>query len=212
MQAEENLIISVFGPDGVGKSTLTTRLRDIGFEVFSGTSVASWPDQSWYEELTKLGIDDTRQNTDEHFKEKIRRAHDLARELSHSKGVVIDSDPLHKTLMHDYLRTEDIGFVESRFNELSKIASLSGKDARLHLLLEIGEGLSADQGAQLLQERIMSRGERMPFDPETVDESKKMIVASTVIADVLKRNSYRVVTISTSQPISNEELIKKLKF
>jgi hypothetical protein len=40
------MIVSLFGPDGVDKSTVAQTLSDAGWTIFSGTGVASWPDQA----------------------------------------------------------------------------------------------------------------------------------------------------------------------
>lgn len=212
MLSEKRLIISIFGPDGVGKSTISNQFRKLGFEVFSGTGVASWPDKSWHEKLLAQGIDDTKETRDSHFKEKILRAHELARTLKSNKGVVIDSDPLHKTLMHDYLRTQDFHFLERRFDELSKAARLTESRPRIHLLLKIDEKLEDIESARILQERISLRGERAPFDPETIEQSLKMIKANDLIAELLRGNGQRVVLLSTRFPIDDNELLRLLEF
>jgi adenylate kinase family enzyme len=209
---QKNKIISIFGPDGVGKSTIASQLQRLGFEVFSGTGIASWPDNSWHEELLISGINDTTENNDRHFKEKIRRAHEPALNLSSKSNVVIDSDPLHKTLMHDYLKSENIQYLETRFNELSILANLNQSDARIHLQLKINEDLDDVQAARILQERITSRGKRAPFDPRTVAESARMIKASKLIGEILKRNGQRVISLATVVPISDGDLTELIKF
>lgn len=194
----------------MGKSTIANQLRKLGFEVFSGTDVASWPDKRWHQELLSKSIDDTIEGSDEHFKEKIVRSHELARKLSTDKDVVIDSDPFHKTLMHDYLRTNSIERLAERFHELAPLANLSPGNQTIHLQLRLDNDLDTMKSARILQKRIDSRGERAPFDPETADQSSKMIKANELIAEILKREGNTVIAISTSEPIGDGELLKFL--
>lgn len=201
------MIISLFGPDGVGKSTIANQFREIGWDVFSGTGVASWPDSTWHDELLAKGIEETSFNDDNHFKEKIQRAHDLARHISETKNVVIDSDPFHKTLMHDYLRGKGL----ERFDELLKIAQLDPA-SNIHVYLKVADDLNHKQQAAILQSRISARGELAPFDPETLEESERMIEACNAIEDTLERRKYKVVTINTRNSISNEQLSRLISF
>ena len=201
------MIISLFGPDGVGKSTIANQLKDIGWNVFSGTGVASWPDSTWHDELLAKGIEETSFNDDNHFKEKIHRAHNLARNFSEKKNVVIDSDPLHKTLMHDYLHGRGL----ERFDELLKVAQLHPA-TNLHVYLKVDDDLNYEEQAGILQSRINARGELAPFDPETLEESERMIEACDAIRDMLRDYKYKVIILNTVDPISNVRLSELISF
>jgi dephospho-CoA kinase len=185
------MIISLFGPDGVGKSTIAQELRKAGWTVFSGTDVASWPDQSWHRELVKRGIDETSFNNDEHFIEKIKRAHTLAKTLEKQQGtVVIDSDPLHKTLMHDFLRSlPDVEagrlLMRKRFIEFKRLTSLQAVSF-VHVNLQISDTLPDEEQAQIAQQRIHKRGALAFFDPKDINQSLALILACRELRLILE--------------------------
>lgn len=114
----------------------------MGWLVFSGTNVASWPDQSWNQYFVERGIDESSVDNQAHFLEKIRRAHEMARQLESTyEVVVIDSDPFHKTLMHDYRRLlpdepAARSHLLTRIGELKALAKTS-KPGHLHLRLAL---------------------------------------------------------------------------
>lgn len=191
------MILSLFGPDGAGKSTISTRLARDGWFVLSGTGVASWPDQSWHEELIAQGIDEPRYDNDAHFLEKIRRVHDLARRLERQHGnVVIDSDPLHKTAMHDVLRGVD------RFEELYVLAFPTYENVT-HVCVMIDSG-DDRADAYELQRRIIARGEHEHFDPKTARASLAMIRATRQIVDTLQSRGDKVVTIKSADRVRDK--------
>ncbi len=199
------MIISLFGPDGVGKSTIARALQSDDWVIFSGTNVASWPDQTWHNELLSQGIDDTSIEKDEHFLEKIRRVHELARSLEklHS-SVIIDSNPLHKTLIHDYLRAlpdAQAGKhkMRQRYPELATIARLP-HNGMVHVYCQVSDTLDDWAQARLLQERVSGRGELAHFDPVNLEASFHRIQASKELQDILIENGQRVITVATDRP------------
>ncbi len=207
------MIISLFGPDGVGKSSLAKLFADNGFQIFSGTGVASWPDRSWINELNAEGLDETRINEESHFLEKIKRAHELARSLEIELDVVIDSDPLHKTLMHDLLKQvskNDYDKIESRYKQLAKLANIDNHYVHVHM--RISENLSDDEQAKILYDRIRTRGVLAPFDPETLEESVEMVRACKIISDRLAADGHSVVTVNTADQIDFEMIRSLIKF
>ena len=210
------MIISVFGPDGVGKSTVTQPLTDLGWCVFSGTGVANWPDQTWHQELTKAGIDETVIGTEDHLFEKIRRVHAMARELEKDqKVVVIDSDPFHKTLMHDYARAlPDIKraqqILEQRFTQLSNIANYE-KAARIHVYIQISDVQDDLEQAKILQDRVHARGALAHFDPKSIDQSLASIKAYRAIKELLDTKNKQVITVTSSGPLDIQRFIQEIK-
>lgn len=200
------MIISLFGPDGVGKSSLAKLFSDDGFQVFSGTGVALWPDKSWINELNAKGLDETRIDDENHFLEKIKRAHTLARSLEKTNKVVIDSDPLHKTLMHDLLKHgkgNQRKKLESRFRQLANIADIDNRYVHVHM--QISENLSDKEQAKILYQRIRKRGALAPFDPKTLEESIEMVRSCKIIFSLLTADGHTVVTINTlTQPSFDE--------
>lgn len=206
------MIISLFGPDGVGKSTTAVALKEHGFTVFSGTGVASWPDQSWHEEFVARGIDETKVNDAAHFLEKISRVYKMAYPLSRTANVAIDSDPFHKTLMHDFIKMNTSDDREARmsrrFRELTRLARPAKE--HVHIQFKISDKLSDDEQATILYERLRSRGNLAYFDPKTKEESMQMIEASDCIANILRSKGSKVVTVSTLEPIDISSLLKLL--
>ena len=206
------MIISLFGPDGVGKSRLAKLLRVNDFMVFSGTGVASWPDKMWINELNAMGLDETRISVESHFLKKIKRAHELAHSFETERKVVIDSDPLHKTLMHDLLKQagRQDRIIESRYRQLANIAHID--DRYVHVHMQISEDLSNEEQAETLYARIRSRGELAPFDPETLEESVEMVRACKIISGLLAADGHSVVTINTVEQIDFETIKSLIKF
>lgn len=200
------MILSVFGPDGVGKSTITRALANLGWCVFSGTGVASWPDQTWHQELTKAGIDETVIGDEDHLLEKIRRSHALAKDLEKKHQiVVIDSDPLFKTLMHNYARAlpntkKANQILRERYTLLKAIAHHEDKDARIYAYLQVSDTEDELGQAKILQERIQSRNVLAPFDPTSVEKSLSHLKACITIKDLLTNKKERVITITTNKP------------
>lgn len=196
------MIVSLFGPDGVGKSTISQALQQEGWFAFSGTGVASWPDKTWHDELRAQGIEDTTYEAEEHFLEKIKRAHELARRLEKEHGnVLIDSDLLHKTLMHDFLKGRD------RFDELYDLAYPVDEN-RIHLLLYIDGPI--DDVAAILQSRVQKRGRLEHFDPKSIDDSKRMIEACEQMKTALRRKGEKVITVETSHPVDIRAVLSGL--
>lgn len=189
------MIISFFGPDGVGKSTIANVLAEHGCMVFSGTNVASWPDKSWHDELTANGIDESALDKDEHFLEKIARAHRLAAGLSQDHEiVVIDSDPIHKTLTHDYLRLlPDVSrgrkLMRERFADLKGVAGYEGSTPLLHAYCQLSDTLSEVQQAQILHDRVSGRTERAYFDPKDLQGAIDRIQACRALKELLEASA-----------------------
>lgn len=197
------MIISLFGPDGAGKSTLSRHLADVGWRVFSGTDVSSWPDQSWIRDLNARGIDEPSYDVDEHFLEKIRRAHQMARHLEAQYGhIVIDSDPLHKTLIHDYSRGVQ------RFDELYKLAFRGSDSQHIHVAVMIND--TDVRAASILHRRIVARKDAKYFDPKTTEQSLDMIRATRQLIGELESRGEAVEVVTSDQPAELTEIIQKV--
>lgn len=209
------MILSLFGPDGVGKSTVSRSLQEAGWQVFSGTGVASWPDQTWHKSLVAQGIDETSLDDEVHFLEKIQRAHQLARDLESKYGkVVIDSDPLHKTLMHDYRKAlpskqQARQRLSERLEQLNKIVGDSHLQL-IHTYFQIDEGDNALQQAEILQERLNSRGNLAYFDPRNIEQSQASIEACRDLKELLTQRGVRVLIVSTNRPFILDDFLNQL--
>ena len=203
------MIISLFGPDGVGKSTIANALRDTGCLVFSGTHVSQWPDQTWIHELNSRGLHEPSIEDEDHFLEKIRRLHTMIPLYAAGQTVIIDSDPFHKTLMHDYSRAlkKDMDpevFIRERFEELSKLADM--KTSYRHVGFQISNSLEDDVQARILQERVNGRGSYDHFDPRTVKQSLHMVKACRLITQLLKEFGQEVIMVETNKPLDTNLL------
>jgi adenylate kinase family enzyme len=208
------MIVSLFGPDGVGKSTVSTGLSQLGWFVFSGTNIASWPDRSWYEHFKSSGIDETKLDKDEHFVDKIRRVNVLARRLETSHDfVVIDSDPLHKTLMHTYIRSTEqdrnnSSLMTIRFDELRAAAQYKANENRLHVHFQISSTVSDHEQATILQERVSKRGQKHYFDPDNIEKSLRQIQACREMKSVLLDAGENVLTIDTDETTGVQSILE----
>ena len=209
------MILSLFGPDGVGKSTVSQSLSNTGWQIFSGTGVARWPDQTWHKSLIGRGIEETAFDNDDHFLEKIQRAHQLARDLESKYGkVVIDSDPFHKTLMHDYCKLlpnklQAQKRLYKRFEQLSRLAEVT-RYQPIHVYFQIGEGEGIPMQAEILQKRLTSRGNLAHFDPRTIEQSQASIEGYMALKDLLRQRGFKVLTITTNQPFILEDFLSHL--
>lgn len=208
------MIVSLFGPDGVGKSTISKKLKDLGYLVVSGTGVASWPDQTWHKELTSQGIDDTTLDERGHFYEKISRLHEMARELERQKTIVIvDSAPFHKTLMHDYIRASDetsaVGTLKGNFDLLFDIAKFDLENY-IHVHCHLASNSSENEQARILHQRISARGRIDTFDPKSVEQSEQMIRACRLIVEQLRNRGAKVKEIDMTDDWSEDEIANSL--
>lgn len=210
------MILSLFGPDGVGKSTISQSLGNAGWQVFSGTGVASWPDQTWHKSLTAQGIEETSLDDESHFLEKIQRAHQLARDLESGYGkVVIDSDPFHKTLMHDYRKllpnkAQARQRLQERLDQLSKLIG-NTPDQLIHVYFQVNNSEDTLQQAKILHERLTSRGDLAYFDPKDIGQSQANVEACVELKKLLMQRDLRVITVTTSKPfILNDFLLSTM--
>ena len=207
------MIISLFGPDGVGKTTLATQLeaalrsRGLGVIAFSSTNVQKWPEQEWHQHFVHNGIDEGTIEEPAHFLEKIVRCHGMAVRLQADADVVlIDSDPLHKTLLHAYANA-------ARREEGSGSTELVAAFERLHALLQ-SHGLQlpagslyftldapTDQHGALLAERLRGRGALRHFDPKTPRAAAEISLAAQHLYDALRQKGHPVRRIATDRSV-----------
>lgn len=200
------MIISLLGPDGVGKSTIIDAMPKFRWYAFSGSHIEEWPDHSWYDEFVAKGIDELALDDDEHFKEKIRRIYRLANDLTQDYDyVIIDSDNLHKTLIYDYLRLmPDVDKAKQRLHaRYSELMALLPEfhEPVVYVYLQVSDSLDEYQQAKILQDRVSSRGKLKPFDPTTVDSSLNRLRACRLIKKQLIENHQKVITVTTDKPI-----------
>lgn len=200
------MIISLLGPDGVGKSTIIEAMPKFRWYAFSGTNIDKWPDHSWYDSFVAKGINEAALDDDEHFKEKIRRVHLLANTLAQDYDyVVIDSNPLHKTLIYDYLRLlPDTDKAKQRLRErYVELMSLLPEFhvPTVYVYMQVSDKLDEYQQAKILQARVEGRGELKAFDPTSVENSLNRIRACRIVKQLLIENNQKVITVTTDKPI-----------
>ncbi|MGB3009667.1 MAG: hypothetical protein WBB33_04945 [Candidatus Saccharimonadales bacterium] len=188
-------LISVFGPDGVGKSTFCRRFD--GAEVISGTNINTWGDTTWAQEFDEKGIDESRVNSSEHFIEKIKRLRTMLGSYPVEKLVVIDSDPFHKTLIHRLMRRGHRD-PEQVFDVLLDDTGVVLSDTR-HLLIQVSSKISDLEQAEILQERINIRAADCVFDPRTTEESRMMVLAADEAARLIESRNVAVERLYTNE-------------
>jgi len=187
------MIISLFGPDGAGKTTAASILGEqLSLPVMSGTNIASWDDDSWHQSFVEQGIDEGRINETNHFYEKIYRAHqEAARVDDIHGGVVLDSDPAHKRFIFQYVLGRNMAGA-ALDHEL--IVKHSPGRERLQLDVRVSQTGTVDEHAFELQRRISKRGASF-FDPTTIEASLAAIRASNELAQQLHSIGHKVVAV-----------------
>ena len=191
------MIISLFGPDGVGKTTKASVLSEqLCLPVMSGTNIASWQDDSWYKSFVTRGINEGEINNPDHFYEKIYRAHqEAARVDDIYGGVILDSDPAHKRFIFQHVLGNNMAGVALRHETL---IAHSPERERLQLDVRVSRNGTNDQHASELQRRINQRGASI-FDPRTTEASLAAIHASSELATQLHSIGQRVITIYSDE-------------
>ncbi len=206
------MIVSFYGPDGAGKSTLMQQLQEAlasrGHVVtgFGGTDVAEWPDQSWHRYFVKNRIDEGSIEEEAHFAEKIVRCYRLANDLSARFDIVlIDSDPLHKTLIHDVKRAQSKGeapevALPRRFAHFARLLSEAGltiSDRSIYCTLAADPA----QHGEILLPRIKHRGTLAHWDPKSEAEARRLSEAAETVTTVLKASGVSLKAVFMDQPI-----------
>lgn len=187
------MIISLFGPDGVGKTTLANALGEkLDLPVMSGTNISTWEDISWYQSFVAQGIDEGRIDETNHFYEKIYRAHkEAARVDDLHGGIILDSDPAHKRFIFQHVLGRNMADVAMEHEHLI------GHEAhrnRLQIGMRVSVEGTKEQHAAELQRRIGKRGASI-FDPITIEASMAAIHASDDLTQQLEALGQNVVTV-----------------
>lgn len=178
------MIISLFGPDGVGKTMAAQTLgAEMGVPVMHGSSPRTWRDTSWYDGYDARGIDPNSINDPMFFYELVTRAHREAMTIEDDAGaVIIDSDPFHKVFIHDYINGRiATDALDSHVRRLLMLANHDADREWRHLHMRLSQhGTPVDHAVEM-QRRIHARGDVSPYDPQTVDESLAMMHASDIL-------------------------------
>lgn len=193
------MIISLFGPDGVGKSTFAKTLeKGTSLPVISGTDPSTWQDTSWHQSFVDLDINEREIKDIDHIYEKIRRAHQEAVRIDQQgAGVIVDSDPLHKTFLHSVmLGREMAGLVQ----QLEALDAATTTGERLHIHVRLSRRGTPQQHAELLQDRLNARGFQSIFDPTTAEASLAMLDASEKLDQQLRATGHKVVSVYNDTP------------
>lgn len=209
------MIISLFGPDGVGKSTISKEFDQLGWVVFSGTNVASWPDQSWHRALIEQGIDESTLDEESHFIEKIKRVYRLARSLeATNQVVVIDSDPFHKTITHDYLRsmpdiTKGKGLMRKRYAHLKRLVDYDELET-VQVCFQISAKLPDEQQAAICMDRLAGRTTLAYFDPKDITQSLDRVRATQELKRIISEEHDTLITINTDTSFNLSAFLTEL--
>ncbi len=197
------MIISLFGPDGVGKSTAAEVLgNELGVPVLNGSKPAAWPDTSWYDFLTREGIYETTSADLMFFNEMITRAHRQAMAMDDEYGsVIVDSDPFHKVFIHDVISGRvATNAMASHVRGLELFANHDeGREWR-HVHLRLSRTGTPIEHAAEMQRRIHARGNLSPYDPATIDASLAMIHASDALHNQLALAGFSLVDAYSDEP------------
>ena len=215
------MIVSIYGPDGVGKSTFAEKLKLSLVEhsqttfLFSGTHVNEWPDKEWYEHFVQNNIDESAIEEDSHFIEKILRCHRIASRFQNKYDVVIiDSDPIHKTLIHDFIRAEKQDkdanrIMKERFSQFEELLSDEGLTIpQKAIYITLSSDLT--EHGPILMSRLKQRGKLAHFDPKTEQEAQKISAAANELNQLLSDSGHTIITIAADLPIDIELVSKQV--
>lgn len=199
------MIISLFGPDGVGKTRLAKEMSaELALPVLSGTDISSWPDTSWHERFVNLGINERKINDMDHFYEKVIRAHEQARLLNDTEGgVIMDSDPVHKIFLHQHA----VGRTAGLLVFLKDLADYHPDYEQVDLHLRVSRQGTPEDHAKELQRRIVARGVDSIFDPTSVEGSVAMIHASEALEAELLAIHQEVWTAYSDEPFEPPRVV-----
>jgi adenylate kinase family enzyme len=208
------MIISLFGPDGVGKTTAAKELGEqLDLPVISGTDISTWHDRGWHEYFQDKNTNESLINNRYHFITKIVRLHREAASIDEAEGgVIVDSDPLHKTFVHDYVgsrgqydRTKR-ALIES-FLILDELAGHEPSRSRLNVHVKLSRSGESLEHAQVLQQRIAERAANSIFDPTSVESSLAMIDGSNALEQTLRDIRREVAVIYSDEPDSLTQVL-----
>ncbi|MDB5162115.1 MAG: hypothetical protein JWM52_623 [Candidatus Saccharibacteria bacterium] len=198
------MIISLFGPDGVGKTVAANTLgQELGIPVLNGSKPSTWPDTSWYDSFTREGIYEGGPVDDlMFFNEMITRAHQQAMAIDDEQGsVIVDSDPFHKVFIHDFINGRIAADAMAKHvRGLELFANHDeGREWR-HVHLRLSRTGTPIEHATEMQRRIQVRGNVSPYDPATIDASLEMIHASDALYNQLGLAGFSLVDAYSNEP------------
>ena len=197
------MIISLFGPDGVGKTVAANTLgSELGIPVLNGSKPASWPDTSWYDRLTREGIYESAPADLMFFNEMITQAHKQAMAMDDEYGsVIVDSDPFHKVFIHDVISGRvATNAMAGRVRGLELFANHDADREWQHVHLRLSRTGTPIEHAAEMQRRIHARGDISPYDPATIDASLDMIHASDALHAQLALAGFSLVDAYSNEP------------
>lgn len=193
----DNNVITFMGADGVGKTVISQNLRDRLVKQYGqdkvvlviGTDYNSW--QITNDAKLKLQHFEN-QSTSDDFRGGKPRFYEFSAILCYryvkdlvrkGKIVVLDSDPVFKSLMWDYLRESDLhqsmGRVQSKINRLVK-GFFPGNIVFVHPQGNI------DRASAEIWAILNSRKKKSAYDPNSLQEVKTRLVACTNLYNELK--------------------------
>jgi hypothetical protein len=93
--------------------------------------------------------------------------------------------------------------------QLSKIANYIQHEP-VYIYLQVDESGSTQAQADILQNRLASRGSLAYFDPRDTEQSRANIEACIAIKELLTQKGLKVLTITTNRPFVLEDLLLQL--
>lgn len=233
-------VLYICGPDGAGKSRLVRHLEDhqgagdataLGrVQLISGTHIETWPEERdgsrWHEAFEQNDIDESAITDPHHIVEKVHRFEDLTRLLMEqrtppSSVLLVDSPPLVKTLMWDYITAwrwdGPDSYIEERMDRFSRETDYeSAAFVRVYVNVVPWSNMSSEEMGVRLQNRIKRRlhdtGVTSAWDPTSPEGSAAQVVAHEKVMQLLLRRGDRIVDLRMDEieAQGNDDLLAAL--
>lgn len=206
------MIEILYGPDGVGKSTVAQALsvQEPDSLLLHGTNFNSWFAE-YPLEMRDHGFDPSIVPPDEAFLDKMAVLNEVALVLARQHKVVVDGHALHKTAINVMAGRSRLSGISTRSHSADELIAgplnaavlpLLGS-AATHTLVVLGKSELPPQAnpAYILQQRLGERGDISPWDPQTTRESWSQLIAGYELHFALERLGALVAERTSTKPV-----------